>query len=50
MSSPELVAPVRLDSLLAGALPETQGEARLQGLARELRSSLSPRRPRFGSA
>jgi hypothetical protein len=38
MSSPELVEPVRLDSLLAGALPETQGEARLQGLARELRS------------
>ena len=40
MSSPELVAN-RLDELLAGAFPETQDEARLQGLARELRSATS---------
>ena len=39
MSSPELVAPARLEALLAGAFPETQDEARLQGLARELRSA-----------
>jgi hypothetical protein len=39
MSSPELVAPSRLEELLAGAFPETQGEARLQGLARELRGA-----------
>jgi hypothetical protein len=38
MSSPELVAPTRLEALLGGAIPETQDEARLQGLARELRS------------
>jgi hypothetical protein len=37
MSSPDLVAS-RVEQLLAGAFPETQGEARLQGLARELRS------------
>ena len=36
--SPELVAPARFEALLAGAFPETQDEARLQGLARELRS------------
>jgi uncharacterized protein DUF4349 len=40
MSSPELVAN-RLEELLAGAFPETQDEARLQGLARELRSATS---------
>ena len=39
MSSPELVAPDRLEGLLAGAFPETQAEARLQGLARELRGA-----------
>jgi hypothetical protein len=39
MSSPELVAPARLEALLGGAIPETQDEARLQGLARELRSA-----------
>jgi hypothetical protein len=39
MSSPELVAPTRLEELLAGAFPETEAEARLQGLARELRSA-----------
>ena len=38
MSSPELVAS-RLEELLAGAFPETEGEAGLQGLARELRSA-----------
>ena len=38
MSSPELVAPARLEGLLGGAIAETQDEARLQGLARELRS------------
>ena len=37
--SPELVAPARLEALLGGAIPETQDEARLQGLARELRSA-----------
>jgi len=37
MSSPEVA--VRLEELLAGAFPETQDEARLQGLARELRSA-----------
>lgn len=39
MSSPELVASVRLEQLLADAVPETETEARLQGLARELRSA-----------
>jgi hypothetical protein len=39
MSSPELVASTRLEALLGGAIPETQDEARLQGLARELRSA-----------
>ncbi len=39
MSSPDLVVPTRLEALLAGAFPETQDEARLQGLARELRSA-----------
>jgi len=38
MSSPELVTPARLEELLAGVFPETQDEARLQGLARELRN------------
>jgi Domain of unknown function (DUF4349) len=42
MSSPELVAPARLEELLAGSFPETQSEARLQGLVRELRSSPLP--------
>jgi hypothetical protein len=39
MSSPELVAPARLEALLGGAFPETHDEARLQGLARELRGA-----------
>jgi hypothetical protein len=39
MSSPELVVPTRLEALLGGAIPETQDEARLQGLARELWSA-----------
>ena len=39
MSSPELVAPDRLEELLAGAFPEADAEARLQGLARELSSA-----------
>jgi hypothetical protein len=39
MSSPELVAATRLEALLGGAIPETQDEARVQGLARELRSA-----------
>lgn len=38
MSSPDLAAN-RLEELLAGAFPETESEARLQGLARELRST-----------
>ncbi len=42
MSSPELVAPDRLEELLAGAFPETHAEARLQGLARELSSASLP--------
>jgi len=39
MSSLELVAAARLEALLGGAIPETQDEARLQGLARELRTA-----------
>jgi hypothetical protein len=39
MSSPELVLSTRLEELLGGAFPETEQEARLQGLARELRSA-----------
>jgi hypothetical protein len=42
MPSPELVASSRLEALLAGAFPETQAEARLQGLARELRGAPVP--------
>ena len=37
MSSPEVV--VRLEELLAGAVPDTGAEARLQGLVRELRGA-----------
>jgi Domain of unknown function (DUF4349) len=64
MSSSELVLPNRLEELLAGAFPEAEHEARLQGLARELRAgtpgataalharveglSARPREPRFG--
>ena len=63
MPSPELV-PNRLEDLLGGALPETDREARLEGLVRELRVgsvsasaalrsrverlSTTPREPRFG--
>lgn len=39
VASPELVGSVRLEQLLADAVPETETEARLQGLARELRSA-----------
>jgi hypothetical protein len=39
MSSSELVVPDRLEKLLAGAFPETEAEAGLQGLARELRGA-----------
>lgn len=38
MLTPELIAPERLEALLAGAVPDTHAEARLQGLALELRS------------
>src|SRR4051794_29510661 len=54
----------RFEELIGGALAETESEARIQGLARELRSSsmppsaalrsrveglaTAPRRPRFG--
>jgi hypothetical protein len=39
MSLPEIALTNRLEELLAGALPETEHEARLQGLARELRAT-----------
>jgi hypothetical protein len=39
MSTSELIAPARLEELLGGAVPDTHTEARLQGLALELRSS-----------
>jgi hypothetical protein len=39
MQSPELIVPTRLEELLGGALPETESEAHVQGLARELRTS-----------
>jgi hypothetical protein len=42
MPSPDLIAPERLEQLLAGALPDTDREARVQGLALELRSSAAP--------
>jgi hypothetical protein len=64
MSSPDLVLANRLEELLGGAFPETEQEARLQGLARELRAGTpatsaalrarveglanAPRAPRFG--
>ena len=64
MSSSELVLPNRLEELLAGVYAETEHEARLQGLARELRAGTpaarpalrarverlwtAPREPRFG--
>ena len=38
MPSPDLIAPDRLEELLGGALPDAEGEARLQGLVRELRA------------
>jgi hypothetical protein len=63
MQSSDLM-PGRFEELIGGALAETESEARIQGLARELRSSSSPvssalrgrveslatapRRPRFG--
>ena len=42
MPSPDLIAPDRLEELLGGALPEGEREARLQGLARELRVEAPP--------
>jgi Domain of unknown function (DUF4349) len=39
MQSHELIVPGRLEELLGGALPETESEAHVQGLARELRAS-----------
>jgi hypothetical protein len=39
MSSPDLVVPNRLEDLLGGAMPETEREARLEGLVRELRAA-----------
>ena len=42
MPSPDLIAPARLEELLGGAFPETDREARLQGLLLELRVSGSP--------
>ena len=39
MQSPELIVPTRLEELLGGSLPETESEAHVQGLARELRTS-----------
>jgi Domain of unknown function (DUF4349) len=64
MQSPEPIVPTRLEELLRGALPETESEAHIQGLARELRASTlsasaalrgrvesfgaAPRRRRFG--
>jgi hypothetical protein len=42
MSSPDLIAPERLEELLGGAFPETDREARVQGLVLELRSSAAP--------
>jgi hypothetical protein len=39
MQSPELIVPTRLEELLGGALPETESEAHVQGLARELGTS-----------
>jgi hypothetical protein len=38
MSTPEVIVPARLDALLGGVVPDTDAEARLQGLALELRS------------
>jgi hypothetical protein len=65
MSSPELALPNRLEELLAGAFPQTEHEARLEGLVRELRAdpastspalrarveglSTAPREPRFAA-
>ena len=37
MPSPDLIAPGRLEELMGGAVPEGAHEARVQGLARELR-------------
>jgi hypothetical protein len=45
MPSPDLIAPDRLEELLGGALPEGEREARLQGLARELRVDAPPAPP-----
>jgi Domain of unknown function (DUF4349) len=42
MSTPELIAPDRLEELLAGALPDTEREADLQGLALTLRTNAPP--------
>jgi hypothetical protein len=42
MPSPDLIAPARLEELLGGAFPETDREARVERLVRELRSSTAP--------
>jgi hypothetical protein len=42
MPSPDLIAPDRLEELLGGAFPETDREARVERLVRELRSSAAP--------
>jgi hypothetical protein len=39
MPSPDAILPNRLEELLGGAVPDTDHEARLQGLARELREA-----------
>lgn len=47
MPSPDPVAPERLEALLGGAVPEGRDEARLQGLARELRVGGASAPPRL---
>ncbi|HSK15988.1 MAG TPA: DUF4349 domain-containing protein [Gaiellaceae bacterium] len=42
MSSPDPIAPDRLEELLGGALPEGEREALVQGLVRELRAGQAP--------
>ncbi len=42
MHSPDAIAADRLDRLLAGAVPESEREARMQGLLRELRVAAPP--------
>jgi hypothetical protein len=42
MHSPDAIAADRLDRLLAGAVPESEREARMQGLLREVRVAVPP--------